>query len=151
MLYIFDLAPNFESEKWGKNPENPDPDFPDFSGSGFSGFFRYQAKPQTISELKVVVGNFFSNLSQDFVKKCVFNIKKRAELCVQQNGGHFESLLWNSDLIITEYQMSIYTDNKIIMYLKVTAVLLSKKMKLKYPNRVGSPCSLRTRIECHSS
>ena len=39
MLYIFDLPPNFESEMWGKNPENPDPDFPDFSGSGFFRFF----------------------------------------------------------------------------------------------------------------
>ena len=34
--------------------------------------------------------NFFPSLSPDFVKKCTLNIKKRAQLCVQQKGGNFE-------------------------------------------------------------
>ena len=62
-------------------------------------------------------------------------------LIIEQNDGLFENLLWNFDLIITENEMSIYSDNKIVMYLKVTAVLLSIKMKWKYPKRVGLPTS----------
>ena len=50
-------------------------------------------KPKTIDELKAVVENYFASLSEDFVKKCVSNIRKRAELCIQQKGGHFEQLL----------------------------------------------------------
>ena len=53
----------------------------------------WEAKPQSISELKTVVGIFFKNLEPDFVKKCVFNIKKRAALCVKEKGSHFEHLL----------------------------------------------------------
>ena len=53
----------------------------------------WEAKPETIEELKVVVENFFSSLSKDFVKDCCLNIKKRAQLCINQNGGHFEHLL----------------------------------------------------------
>ena len=30
---------------------------------------------------------------QDLVKRIILNIKKRAKLCVEQNGGHFEHLL----------------------------------------------------------
>ena len=30
---------------------------------------------------------------QDLVKRIILNIKKRAKLCVEQNGGHFENLL----------------------------------------------------------
>ena len=53
----------------------------------------WEAKPQSIPELKTVVEIFFKNLEPDFVKKCVLNIKKRAALCVKEKGSHFEHLL----------------------------------------------------------
>ena len=53
----------------------------------------WEAKPQSIPELKIVVENFFKNLEPDFVKKCVLNIKKRAAHCVKQKGSHFEHLM----------------------------------------------------------
>ena len=53
----------------------------------------WEAKPTTKQALKNVIEQFFTSLSPDFVKKCTLNIKKRAQLCVQQKGGHFEHLL----------------------------------------------------------
>ena len=53
----------------------------------------WEAKPQSIPELKSVVEFFFKSLEADFVKKCVLNIKKRAALCVKQKGSHFEHLM----------------------------------------------------------
>ena len=32
-------------------------------------------------------------MDQDLVRKVILNIKKRAKLCVEQKGGHFEHLL----------------------------------------------------------
>ena len=72
---------------------SPDLNPLDFSFWGQAMSKVWEAKPQTINELKVVVENFFSNLSKDYTNKCVFNIKKRAQLCINQNGGHFEHLL----------------------------------------------------------
>ena len=53
----------------------------------------WEAKPSTIPQLKAVVEAFFESLSSDFVNKCVLNIKKRAQLCIREKGGHFELLL----------------------------------------------------------
>ena len=32
-------------------------------------------------------------MHQELVKRILLNIKKRAKLCIEQNGGHFEHLL----------------------------------------------------------
>ena len=32
---------------------------------------------------------------QELVKRILLNIKKKAKLCIEQNGGHFEHLLKN--------------------------------------------------------
>ena len=53
----------------------------------------FKAKPETISDLKIVVENYFNSLTPEFVKKCVANIRKRAELCIMAEGGHFEHLM----------------------------------------------------------
>ena len=53
----------------------------------------FKAKPTTINELKNVVENYFDSLSPEFIKNCVRNIRKRAEICVKQKGGHFEHLM----------------------------------------------------------
>ena len=53
----------------------------------------WKAKPSTIKQLKKVVADYFAGLDSDFINKCVRNMKKRAHLCIQENGGHFEHLM----------------------------------------------------------
>ena len=77
--------------EWPAN--SPDLNPLDFTFWGQAMAKVWKEKPKTIQELKNVVENFFSSLDSDFIKKCVLNIKKRAELCLQEDGGHFEHLL----------------------------------------------------------
>ena len=51
----------------------------------------YRKKPETIPELMSVVEDFAKSLSK--VRRMVQNIRKRAQICVDQNGGHFEHML----------------------------------------------------------
>ena len=53
----------------------------------------WQAKPSTIKDLKAVVEEYFASLTPEFIKKCVLNMKKRAQFCVKANGAHFEHLM----------------------------------------------------------
>ena len=40
--------------------------------------------------LKILVEVFFESLDEELIRKTVANILKRARICLQQNGGHFE-------------------------------------------------------------
>ena len=53
----------------------------------------WKDKPESIEELTNSVEEFFANCDEDIVRKIVANILKRAKLCVQEKGGHFEHLL----------------------------------------------------------
>ena len=53
----------------------------------------WDAQPTSTEELATVVEHFFENVPQNVVRKTVANIRKRAELCISQRGGHFEHLL----------------------------------------------------------
>ena len=77
--------------EWSAN--SPDFNPLDFCFWGLAMAEVWKQKPKTIPALKKVVEDFFNNLGPDFVKKCVLNIRKRAQLCVQEQGGHFEHLL----------------------------------------------------------
>jgi hypothetical protein len=77
--------------EWSAN--SPDLNPLDFCFWGLAMSEVWKKKPKTIPELKKVVEDFFNNLGTDFVKNCVLNIRKRAQLCVQEQGGHFEHLL----------------------------------------------------------
>ena len=77
--------------EWSAN--SPDLNPLDFCFWGMAMAEVWKKKPKTIPELKKVVEDFFNNLGPDFIKNCVLNIKKRAQLCVQEQGGHFEHLL----------------------------------------------------------
>ena len=74
-------------------PHSPDLNPLDYTFWGQAMQKVWETKPSTINELKTTVESFFENLSQDFIKKCVENLKKRAQKCVKQKGGHFEHLL----------------------------------------------------------
>ena len=53
----------------------------------------WKNKPDTIEDLKLIVEEFFESLDQEKVRKTVSNILKRAQLCVEEKGGHFEHKL----------------------------------------------------------
>ena len=52
-----------------------------------------RCQPQTVDELKSVVEDWAANISEDELRKMAHNIKKRAQYCINANGGHFEHLL----------------------------------------------------------
>ena len=49
--------------------------------------------PSSIEEMKATVEGFADSLDLEEVLKAVENIKKRAQVCSSQNGGHFQHLL----------------------------------------------------------
>ena len=53
----------------------------------------YEHHPTTIEEIVAIVEGFFGNLNEEKVKKTVANVLKRAQLCVEEKGGHFEHKL----------------------------------------------------------
>ena len=52
-----------------------------------------RCEPSTIAEFKTVVEDLAVNMSGEEGRKMVRNTKKRAELCRDKHGGHFERLL----------------------------------------------------------
>ena len=74
------------------------PNSPDLSPLDFSFWSQamqevYRCQPSSLAALKAVVEDFATNLEEDNVRKMAHHVKKRAELCRLQNGGHFEHLL----------------------------------------------------------
>ena len=53
----------------------------------------YKAKPKSIEELKNVVKRFAKGQKMETILRAANNFVKRAKLCVEQEGGHFEHLL----------------------------------------------------------
>ena len=49
-------------------------------------------KPKTVVELKAVVENFVGEISKETLLNVADNFIKRAKMCHQQDGGHFEHL-----------------------------------------------------------
>ena len=74
-----------------------DESFLDFSYWGQAQAYVYKHKPKTITELKRVVEEFNSSLTEDDIRKMLQNMRKRAELCLQVEGKHFEHLLKKKD------------------------------------------------------
>ena len=52
-----------------------------------------KVKPASLEELKLVVNNFCESLDPDEVRRAVRHIRRRAEACIQAEGGHFEHKL----------------------------------------------------------
>ena len=53
----------------------------------------YSRKPTTVDELFNVVKRFSEEHRENVLHSVALNVLKRANLCVQQNGGHFQHLL----------------------------------------------------------
>ena len=50
-------------------------------------------QPGTLEDLKVIVEDIASTMSDELLRKIARHTRKRAALCVQENGVHFEHLL----------------------------------------------------------
>ena len=53
----------------------------------------YRAKPQTIENLVEYVRNFADSYDAEILRNAATNVLKRARLCIQADGGHFQHLL----------------------------------------------------------
>ena len=49
--------------------------------------------PKDRDELINVVNEELNSLSRGMVRRAVGNIRKRCELCIEQDGGHFQHLM----------------------------------------------------------
>ena len=85
------LISRFEPIEWPSR--SPDLNPLDYCFWGMSMAKVYKAQPKTIPELVNIVEEFFESLSEDFIRKSVDHIKKRAELCIKYKGAHFEHKL----------------------------------------------------------
>ena len=52
----------------------------------------YNNNPHKIKELKMNIHNEFMKITQHELAKVTLNLLKRADLCIQVNGGHFTHL-----------------------------------------------------------
>ena len=64
----------------------------DFSFWGQALAHVIRCQPNTIEELKSIVEDFANSISKDKLIKMARHTRKRAELCIEANGGHFEHL-----------------------------------------------------------
>ena len=51
----------------------------------------YTPRPQTLEGLKLKISQEVANLDEALLIRCTLNIRKRAHLYVQSQGGHFEN------------------------------------------------------------
>lgn len=95
---------DFLKEKFGdriisRNTDHHWPPYsPDLSPLDFSVWNQVtvnmkKMQPGTLEDLKVIVEDIASTMSEELLRKIARHTRKRAALCVQENGGHFEHLL----------------------------------------------------------
>ena len=77
------------------------PSSPDLSALDFCVWNELKCKvytnpiPQTIDQLKDKIRLCVDRLDEGMVARAVQHMKRRAQMCLQQNGGHFEGLRIN--------------------------------------------------------
>ena len=50
-------------------------------------------QPDSIEEIRDMVEEESADLTEDVIRRSVANIRKRAEKCVEENGGQFQHLM----------------------------------------------------------
>ena len=53
----------------------------------------FRRKPNNIDTLKEAIREILSSIDQDTMAAVIANFEKRVNMCIQQQGGHFEHLL----------------------------------------------------------
>ena len=56
-------------------------------------FQKHKPKPSNKAQLSVVMQMIWNNLSQGSINKAVLGYRKRLQVCVKADGGHFEHVL----------------------------------------------------------
>lgn len=74
-------------------PRSPDLSIPDFYLWGYLKNKVYADNPHTIDELKTAITRTVQEVTPEILKRVSQNMRKRVQLCLQENGGHFEHLL----------------------------------------------------------
>ena len=93
------LKDKFDGRIISRNTEHHWPPYsPDLSPLDFSFWsqatkFIHEIKPNTIEDLKNRVEDFAAGIPEEQLRKMVRHTRKRALLCVQEEGGHFEHKL----------------------------------------------------------
>ena len=71
-------------------PYSPDLNPLDYFFWGYALAEVVRRKPDDLDELKGIVEEVVSNVAPEVVRAAVANLKRRAELCLESGGGHFE-------------------------------------------------------------
>ena len=66
---------------------------PDYFLCGVAKSSVYKNKPKTIDELKGEITNYVHSITWETLHKVFENKRKRVELCLQEQGHHFQHLL----------------------------------------------------------
>jgi inhibitor of nuclear factor kappa-B kinase subunit alpha len=72
---------------------SPDLNPLDFWFWGYADAEVFRREPRSLQELMETVEDFCACLDMEMIRSAVLNVKKRAQLCVAQKGGHFETHL----------------------------------------------------------
>ena len=74
-------------------PYSPDLSPLDYYFWGYANAEVFRRKPTTIEQLKAIVEEVAANLSGEVLRAVMSNFRKRCEICLQMEGGHFEYAL----------------------------------------------------------
>jgi len=74
-------------------PRSPDLTPPDYFLWGYQKVRVYQNKPRTIDALKANITEEIQAVTADVLARTFQNIPRRAQSCLDANGGHFQHML----------------------------------------------------------
>ena len=74
-------------------PQSPDLTTPDFLLWGHLKDRVYATRPQTLDDLKPNITQEIQAIDNRVLQRVASNMELRAELCLMQDGGHFQQLL----------------------------------------------------------
>ncbi|KAJ4427332.1 hypothetical protein ANN_24952 [Periplaneta americana] len=74
-------------------PRSPDLTTPDFFLWGYLKDRVYATRPQTLDDLKHNITQEIQAIDNRVLQRVASNMERRVELCLMQNGGHFQHLL----------------------------------------------------------
>lgn len=74
-------------------PRSPDLSPPDFFFWGAAKATVYKNRPKTIDELKTAISTFTASVTEEMLHRVFGNMNRRIELCIQQQGRHFQHFM----------------------------------------------------------
>ena len=74
-------------------PRSPDLTQPDYFLWGAAKSSVYSGNPKTLDELKTAITHYVKLVTRETLVKVFYNKLKRVNLCIQENGKHFQHLL----------------------------------------------------------